>query len=134
MPLLMTPAADFHRSTQDGSGWNTVWGSETRIPSCGDRVVLVNKAAENVSPTHVFGASCRWVQERRVRGSQIEPAMGAVGIVVLQIGVQEAIEMPTTQDEREGCTYCDPVADLVSSRRLISNGGGPSSPRPPPSV
>lgn len=33
---------------------------------------------------------------------------------------------------REGCTYCDPVADLVSSRRLISNGGGPSHPGPPP--
>jgi hypothetical protein len=39
-------------------------------------VVLVDDAAENVSPTGVSGASSRWVEERRVRGSQIEPAMG----------------------------------------------------------
>lgn len=38
-----------------------LWWSKTRFPSCGGRVVLVNKAAENVSPTHVFGATCRWV-------------------------------------------------------------------------
>ncbi len=30
-------------------------GSETRFPSCGGRVVLVNEVAENVSPTDVFG-------------------------------------------------------------------------------
>ena len=51
----------------------------------------------------------RWVEERRVRGSQIEPAMGTVGVVVADIGVQEAIEMPTAQDER-------PVKELGSNR------------------
>ncbi len=76
-------------------------------------MVLVDKAAENVSPTHVFGASCRWVQERRVRSSQIEPAMWTVGVVVADICVQEAIEMPTAQDE------C-PV------KELSSNGPHPS--------
>jgi len=82
-------------------------------------VVLVNEVAENVSPTDVFGASCRWVEERRVRGSQIEPAMGTVGVVVLHVGVQDAIEMPTTQEER-------PVKELGSNRShpSLSEGVG----------
>jgi hypothetical protein len=82
-------------------------------------MVLVNEVAENVSPTDVFGASCRWVEERRVRGSQIEPAMGTVGVVVLHVGVQDVIEMPTTQDER-------PVKELSSNRShpSLSEGVG----------
>ena len=72
-------------------------------------MVLVNEVAEKVSLTDVFGPSCRWVEERRVRGSQIEPAMGTVGVVVLHVGVQDVIEMPTTQDER-------PVKELSSNR------------------
>ena len=51
-------------------------------------MVLVNEVAENVSPTDVFGASYRWAEERRVRGSQIESAMGTVGVLVLYVGVK----------------------------------------------
>ena len=82
-------------------------------------MVLVDEAAENVSPTDIFGASCRWVEERRVRGSQIEPAMWSVGVVVLHVGVQHAIEMPTAQDER-------PVKELSSNRShpALSEGVG----------
>jgi len=79
----------------------------------------VYEAAENVSPTDLFGASCRWVEERRVRGSQIEPAMWSVGVVVLHVCVQHAIEMPTAQDER-------PVKELSSNRShpSLSEGVG----------
>ena len=82
-------------------------------------MVLVNEAAENVSPTDIFGASCRWVEERRVRGRQIEPAMWTVGVVVLHVGAQGAIEMPTAQDER-------PVKELSSHRShpSLSEGVG----------
>ncbi len=82
-------------------------------------MVLVNEVAENVTPTDVFGASCRWVEERRVRRSQIEPAMGTVGVVVLHVGVQDAIEIPTTQVER-------PVKELSSNRShpSLSEGVG----------
>jgi hypothetical protein len=82
-------------------------------------MVLVNEAAENVSPTEVFGASYRWAEERGVRGSQIESAMGTVGVVVLYVGVQDAIEMPPTQDER-------PVKELSSNRShpSLSEGVG----------
>jgi hypothetical protein len=67
----------------------------------------------------IFGASCGSVEERRVRGSQIEPAMGTVSVVVLHVGVQHAIEMPTAQDE------C-PVKELSSHRShpSLSEGVG----------
>jgi hypothetical protein len=83
-------------------------------------VVLVDEAAENVSPTDLFGTSCRWVEERRVRGKpEIEPAMWSVGVVVLHVCVQHAIEMPTAQDER-------PVKELSSNRShpSLSEGVG----------
>ena len=84
-------------------------------------MVLVDEAAENVSPMDIFGASCRWEGERRVRGSQIEPAMWSVGVVVLHVGVQDAIEMPTAQDER-------PIKELSSHRShpSLSEGVGRS--------
>jgi hypothetical protein len=72
-------------------------------------VVLVNEAAENVSPMDIFDASCWWVEERRVGRSQIKPAMWSVGVVVLHVGLQDAIEVSTAQDQR-------PVKELGSNR------------------
>ncbi len=69
----------------------------------------MNEAAENVSTTGIVGTGCRWVEERRARGSQIEPAMWTVGVVVPHVGVQEMIEVSTAQDER-------PVNELSPNR------------------
>ena len=75
------------------------WGSETRIRSCGEAVVLVDEPTEQIPPANILRADLDRLPGLCERWSEAESAMGSPAIVVLGIGPERSIEMRTTEHE-----------------------------------
>jgi hypothetical protein len=78
----------------------TAWGSETRIRSCGEAVILVDESAEQVPAANIARADLDRLCGRCERWSEAEGAMGPAAGVVLGVGPEGSIEMPPPLDER----------------------------------
>ena len=74
------------------------WGSETRIRSCGEAVILVDQATEQISSANVARTDGHRDRDRDFsqRWGQGEGAMRAPAVVVLGVGPERPIEMPPT--------------------------------------
>jgi protein gp37 len=97
---------ELHRLWTDRHGvlpnvWlGTSWGSETRIRSCGEAVILVDESAEQVPAANIARADLDRLCGRCKRWSEAEGAMGPAAVVVLGVGPEGSIEMPPPLDER----------------------------------
>src|ERR1035437_1838580 len=76
------------------------WGSETRIRSCGEAVILVDESAEQVPAANIARADLDRLCGRCERWSEAEGAMRPPAVVVLGVGPEGSIEMPPPPDER----------------------------------
>jgi hypothetical protein len=76
------------------------WGSETRIRSRGEAVVLVDESAEQVPAANIARADLDRLCGRCERWSEAEGAMGPAAVVVLGVDPEGSIEMPPPLDER----------------------------------
>ena len=61
------------------------WGSETRIRSCGEAVVLVDESTEQIPPANILRADLDRLPGRCERWSEAEGAMGPAAVVVLGV-------------------------------------------------
>jgi len=73
----------------------------------------MDEATQDVTSSHApdAGNRCGGIR-RRVRGSQVDPAVRPLGVVVGDVFAERPLEMTPTEDEREGCIYSDHAADL----------------------
>jgi len=76
------------------------WGSETRIRSRSEAVVLVDESAEQIPAANIARADEDRLCGRCDRGSEAEAAMGPAVVVVLDIDAERPLEMPPPLDER----------------------------------
>ena len=99
------------------------WGSETRIRSCCEAVVLVDESAEQIPAANIARADEDRLCGRWDRRREAEGAMGPAAVVVLDIDAERPLEMPPPLDER-------PVEALGPDRldHPFGVGGGVRSP------
>src|SRR5450759_2811610 len=69
----------------------TPWGSETRIRSCGEALVLMDETAEQVLSAIIVRTDLDRLPGRCDRWGQREVAMGPAAVVVLGIDAQRSI-------------------------------------------
>src|SRR6266540_5357069 len=87
-------------------------GTETLDSASRDQFVLMDEATQDVASSHAkhAGNQCGGIW-RRVRRSQVDPAVRPLGVVVGEVFAERPLEMTPTEDERPVKAFASDGAD-----------------------